>query len=49
MMKKISRHIPDGSDIDDAFLDGEVTSGSLRLFTYLLLLEDPASQTSDLL
>ncbi len=41
MMKKISRHIPDGKRIDDAFLDGEVTSGSLRLFTYLLLLEDP--------
>lgn len=41
MMKKISRHIPDGKRIDDAFLDGEVTSGSLRLFTFLLLLEDP--------
>jgi predicted ATPase len=41
MIKKISKHIPDGKRIDDAFFDGEVTSGSLRLFTFLLLLEDP--------
>ena len=41
MIHRISRHIPDGRRIDEAFMEGEVTSGSLRLFALLLLLEDP--------
>lgn len=41
MIRKLSKHIPDSKQIDDAFLNGEITSGILRLFTFVLLLEDP--------
>lgn len=41
MMARISARMPDGKRVDRSFLDGDMTSGNLRLFSLLLLLEDP--------
>lgn len=40
MIREITRKIPDYQRIGDSFLDSGISSGNLRLFTLLLLLED---------
>lgn len=41
MMSRITDKMPNGKRVDKAFLDGDMTSGNLRLFSFLLLLADP--------
>ena len=41
MIDRLSDKINENGSADEAFYDGSMTSGSLKLFTYLLLLEDP--------
>lgn len=41
MIRRISEKMPNGRPVADAFAAGELTSGSMKLFTFLLLLADP--------
>ena len=41
MMKRLDEKMPEEKPVDQAFYDGSMTSGSLKLFAHLLLLEDP--------
>lgn len=41
MIRRISEKLNGGKPADEAYINGDMTSGNLKLFTYLLLLEDP--------
>lgn len=41
MMRRINEKIGETKSADQAYTNGDMTSGNLKLFTYLLLLEDP--------
>lgn len=41
MMRRINSRLDENKPADEAFAGGDMTSGNLKLFTYLLLLADP--------
>ena len=41
MVERLNEKMPDEQPVDKAFYDGSMTAGSLKLFTHLLLFEDP--------
>ncbi len=41
IMQRINELIADGQSVEDEFRQGKITSGSLKLFAFLLLLSDP--------